>query len=965
MAVDGQIKIRTKIDSKGFNTGMRSMMASLGKLAGAIGLVFSITQLVNFGKQSVEVARKFEERWQGLAYLIRAKGLSFQEAKSYIEEYTSDGLVPVMNATKAYMNLLATGFKHTEITQLMQVMKDSAVYLRKGQFEIGEAVEKTTEGIRTERSILSDTSGIERNLYKMWQDYAISIGKTISSLSDAEKRQAVLNGYLKEGAVYAGAAAQYVNTYAGRTAQLAFAMTQLKEAVGNALIPVINKLLPYIIRLVTWFTKLFNIIGRVLNLLFGTQVTMEDVGDSAGGLGDDASDFADGMERGQKAAKGALAAFDKIDVLNKPTGSSGGGGGGEELPPVELPDTGGFLEELDEIEEKLRAFVARIKALFESGDWEGIGALLAYPFNWGMGKIEEWLVNSTLPEKVSNFARILNGFIVEIDWLKFGQNVSNGLSLAIRALTEFFTTFDFKEAGASISEFINGIDWVKLAGDLSRGIWSVVTSVFNLLLGFIKELDWKKLGNDAWNAVVTFITEYDFESLWKLAFETFGAALGGVLNLAVGLVEGIWNTLVEAWNASEGYFAPFIEEAGGNVSLGLLNGIISGLGDIAKWVYETIVSPFMTVLLESFGVEWTTVEEWFVQAWNDVSGWAIQAWEDIKEVWNTVATWFDENVIQPLVDFFTPIVTWFENDIIKPLKEKWDGLVKSFRELVGVIKEKVIDPIVRFYENVLYPKIKVVLEWLGNLFSTVWNAIKTVILTVVGAIWAGLQVAWGWIKAGFETAFNTIKTIFMTVYNVIASIAGMVIGVFDGIIQFVTGIFTGDWDKAWEGIKTIFTSIWEGIRDTIKGVINGIIGFINGMIQGIVSGINAVIGVLNKLNIHIPDWVPLFGNKSIGFNIAPISAPQIPLLATGAVIPANAPFLAVLGDQKHGRNIEAPESMLRDLIREELSKHNGGQQEITVKFAGTMGALVRAMQPYLESEQVRRGQSFAKAVRVS
>ncbi|MGI5900696.1 MAG: phage tail protein, partial [Christensenellales bacterium] len=518
---------------------------------------------------------------------------------------------------------------------------------------------------------------------------------------------------------------------------------------------------------------------------------------------------------------------------------------------------------------------------------------------------------------------------------------------------------------ASISEFINGIDWVKLAGDLSRGIWSVVTSVFNLLLGFIKELDWKKLGNDAWNAVVTFITEYDFESLWKLAFETFGAALGGVLNLAVGLVEGIWNTLVEAWNASEGYFAPFIEEAGGNVSLGLLNGIISGLGDIAKWVYETIVSPFMTALLESFGVEWTTVEEWFVQAWNDVSGWAIQAWEDIKEVWNTVATWFDENVIQPLVDFFTPIVTWFENDIIKPLKEKWDGLVKSFRELVGVIKEKVIDPIVRFYENVLYPKIKVVLEWLGNLFSTVWNAIKTVILTVVGAIWAGLQVAWGWIKAGFETAFNTIKTIFMTVYNVIASIAGMVIGVFDGIIQFVTGIFTGDWDKAWEGIKTIFTSIWEGIRDTIKGVINGIIGFINGMIQGIVSGINAVIGVLNKLNIHIPDWVPLFGNKSIGFNIAPISAPQIPLLATGAVIPANAPFLAVLGDQKHGRNIEAPESMLRDLIREELSKHNGGQQEITVKFAGTMGALVRAMQPYLESEQVRRGQSFAKAVRVS
>lgn len=100
------------------------------------------------------------------------------------------------------------------------------------------------------------------------------------------------------------------------------------------------------------------------------------------------------------------------------------------------------------------------------------------------------------------------------------------------------------------------------------------------------------------------------------------------------------------------------------------------------------------------------------------------------------------------------------------------------------------------------------------------------------------------------------------------------------------------------------------------------------MIQGIVDGINAVIGVLNKLNFKIPDWVPGLGGETFGFNIATMTAPQIPMLATGAVIPANAPFAAILGDQKHGTNIEAPESLLRDLIREELGRNQSRQDTI-------------------------------------
>ena len=100
------------------------------------------------------------------------------------------------------------------------------------------------------------------------------------------------------------------------------------------------------------------------------------------------------------------------------------------------------------------------------------------------------------------------------------------------------------------------------------------------------------------------------------------------------------------------------------------------------------------------------------------------------------------------------------------------------------------------------------------------------------------------------------------------------------------------------------------------------------MIRGIVDGINAVIGLLNKLNFKIPDWVPGLGGETFGFNIATMTAPKSPCLLPAQLIPANAPFAAILGDQKHGTNIEAPERLLRDLIREELGRNQQGTQTL-------------------------------------
>ena len=81
---------------------------------------------------------------------------------------------------------------------------------------------------------------------------------------------------------------------------------------------------------------------------------------------------------------------------------------------------------------------------------------------------------------------------------------------------------------------------------------------------------------------------------------------------------------------------------------------------------------------------------------------------------------------------------------------------------------------------------------------------------------------------------------------------------------------------------------------------------------------------MNNLSFDIPDWVPGLGGKTFGFDIKTLPVKKIPLLASGAVIPPNAPFTAVLGDQKHGTNVEAPLETIKQALREVLGSGTGG-----------------------------------------
>lgn len=164
-----------------------------------------------------------------------------------------------------------------------------------------------------------------------------------------------------------------------------------------------------------------------------------------------------------------------------------------------------------------------------------------------------------------------------------------------------------------------------------------------------------------------------------------------------------------------------------------------------------------------------------------------------------------------------------------------------------------------------------------------------------------------------------------------------------GIIQFIKGVFTGDMKSAFEGLKKLF-----------KGLINADIILVESFINTVIRALNWLIKQINKISFDVPDWVPGIGGKTLGVNIPAISEKKLPRLATGTVIPPNKEFLAVLGDQKSGTNIEAPLATIEQAVANVLAQQSRNQN-ITIEFGGNLAALARVLNPHIKSENTRVG----------
>ena len=261
-------------------------------------------------------------------------------------------------------------------------------------------------------------------------------------------------------------------------------------------------------------------------------------------------------------------------------------------------------------------------------------------------------------------------------------------------------------------------------------------------------------------------------------------------------------------------------------------------------------------------------------------------------------------------------------------------------ELIEGLKN-IIDGFGKFFKGVFTGDLKLAAEgakqiWAG--LKQTWNAIVNSIKDAWSAFITWLQGK----NPALAVIFETIGKLFSDQYNAWKKILS-------GLITFLTGVFTGDWKKA-----------WNGVLDILKGVWNLIVGTVEGAINFIIDGINLLISALNKIHFEVPDWVPLVGGKSFGINITPVSRVSLPRLASGAVIPPNREFMAVLGDQKSGTNIETPLATMVQAFKQAMNEPGGaGGRQMTVILQLDRRELGRAIYQLNNEETQRVGVRLA------
>lgn len=387
-------------------------------------------------------------------------------------------------------------------------------------------------------------------------------------------------------------------------------------------------------------------------------------------------------------------------------------------------------------------------------------------------------------------------------------------------------------------------------------------------------------------------------ALWKLGSSLPGklgkllTKLGGIL-IAVGGLIILWESLSDAWNDGVnwknllGSLAGAAALAGG---LALAFGKVgAGIGLVVSGA-ALLVAALHDMMEDGMNLENTLMSV----AGLMIGGLGIAV---------LTGSWIPL-LIAAIASLLVAVVNAYGDteQFVDGIKTMLDGFVAFFAGIfTGDIDRAIggIEKIFKGLQNVLFS----IVDALKNMFLSFldWLDEKT------GGKLHGIIE---FIKSSVTGAFTFIKDF---IGNAMAAIKK----IFTGIVKFLSGAFTSDWDKAWEGIKDIFDGISTAIKGTWASAINAII-----------RALNWLIDKANKISFTVPGWVPGLGGKHIGVNIPKINELQIPKLAQGAVIPPNREFMAVLGDQKHGTNIEAPLDTIKQAVAEVLGQ--GSDRPITI-----------------------------------
>ncbi len=933
----GEIDLSLILNSDKFNSQLKNVdsqadkastkiSSTLSKIGKAVAVAFSVTAIVKFGKECLNVATETSNAWIGLNSILTGQGKSFSQAKKFINDYIADGLVPLNNAVGAYKNLALRGYSSDQIQKTMNALKNSATFARQSTYSLGDAVQTATEGLKNENSVVVDNAGVTKNVAKMWEDYAKKIGKTTNNLTQAEKIQAEVNGILEETKFQSNDAALYANTYSGKIAQLNSAFTNMKTAIGNAIQPLAKLFVPIITTATNAVTKLFTSLAGLLSL-FGLKAdSVETVSNGIGDMAtnaDKASDavgsVGDSASKSAKKIKKSLAGWDEINKLDDNSDSSSGSGSGSG------GSSGGIKESLDvssTVQEDTSVFtgliekVKELASIFKEGFDAGFGdtnfdGILDHLLNIKNAIVDIW----TDPDVLYSAQQWVDTCLYSLGQMtgavaRIGTNIAEFFVGSIdiyleqyvdRIKTHICNMFDISSEDMALSgNFAQALGELSdvFKSDKAKQIGANIIAMFANPIMSANELC-AKFAKD----IKGILFQPIIDNVDKLK-ETFNNVLTPIQTVTGTLADAM-TYVGDKWNeVYDQHIHPLMES--------IKTGLSDTFGKFLE-VYNTYVVPFLQNLANNFNDLWNTHLKPFV---DNVAGLVGSIADAIKALWENwlkpLVDWIIQNIIPVLVPIFESIWNTISS-VFGAIADTIGGIIQTFKGL--------IDFIVGIFTgdwNKAWEGIKTFFTGIWNaikgVVSIVWNAIKGIIETAVNIIKGIITTVFNAIKSIISNIFNSIKntasniwnTIKNNIVNAVTNIKNGIVNTFQTAYNKITSIFnniasffTGVWDRVRNTFSELGTKIGDSMSGAVKAGINGVLSSVENIVNKFIKMINGALDVINA----IP-----------GVNISKLNTLNVPKLAQGGYVKANTPQLAMIGDNKTQGEIVAPEDKMLDMI---------------------------------------------------
>lgn len=693
-----------KKEIKGAAGQAQSVFSSaMGKVGKAIGIAFSAAAVVSFGKKCVEVASETQSAWMGLSSILNGQKKSFSEANRFIQDYISDGLVPLNNAVTAYKNLAARGYNTEQIEKTMTALKDAAAFGRQASYSYGDAISTATEGLKNENSILVDNAGVTKNVAKMWADYAKSIGTTSNALTQQQKIEAEVNGILQETKWQTGNAAKYATTFAGRVAKLSATFTSLKTEIGNVIIPILNLFIPAI---QTALDALLKFLGLLKTAMASIGLEMPDV-TSLGGVTAGATEAAEAIdntgtaaEKAAKKVKKAFASYDEISVLSKSSSSdtsAGGFSGVAAADPTTSAITSGVSavdSRLDELKEKLSTF------------WSGFAA--------GFEKEREELKRQIEQTKA----------LIKRVWQDLRKLESPIKNWASTDLKDFFETF----CHASADIFLGLYDSVNA---VFRDLWNV--AVYPRLQKFVTK-GLPVLTQFSTECVKTLQTLFD--SVKEIFDKTWREGAVPALQFFTQVYQDTWDIVYDNWQT---YGAPIFDN---------VRAAIENTKNLFLNAWNNYMKPCWDIIMGTVTRLWTDHVKPLA---DNLTGFVGELIQDALEIYNKVIVpivkWVQDYLYPKFVNSFRDMM-----NIVEPIIA---GFIDCANGIITILKG-----IVQFLTGVFTGNWSKAWDGIKNIFKGTIDTMSAVIKTPLNMIIAAFENLVNRIGSGINKlirGFNSIK----------------------------------------------------------------------------------------------------------------------------------------------------------------------------------------------------------------